>query len=430
MTGPHIELLPEGGTASSGASSAVEWPMKVTPGATGSTLTMRSDLDWYMTQFGNPAIAARDLLRIATAAYLADRAVRVPELRLSRALRLVVHVEQPDLWTATAQASMTDLLHWLTGDEWALRCVPAATQTVQAAAPPLAADDVSLLSGGLDSLCGALVRLAQPGSVFFLGHKDTATVVRHAQNGIAAHLKTLDGSPAYKQYALGAARSSEVQNRAPRTRSLLFMTMAVAAASGTGASRVLVPENGFTSVNPPLEPSRGGPLTTRSTHPWTFHSVQLLLRELGLDHIAVVNPHADETKGELLAAAMPDRSHADERLAAATVSCAKINAGRLKGGDANTQCGLCIACLVRRGAFAGARLDDRTRYLVDVLPASSRDKLRRQRRHDIAAWRQATTAGIPEHRILGSAMWPRGTDFDAVLDLCARGLKELKRVRV
>jgi hypothetical protein len=47
------------------------------------------------------------------------------------------------------------------------------------------------------------------------------------------------------------------------------------------------------------------------------------------------------------------------------------------------------------------------------------------RRHDTDAWRAATTGGIPAHRILGSAVWPPGTDFDAVLALCDRGLKEL-----
>ena len=82
---------------------------------------------------------------------------------------------------------------------------------------------------------------------------------------------------------------------------LLFMAMAVAAASGNGASEVLAPENGFTSINPPLEPSRGGPLTTRSTHPWTFHALRELLSALSLSTISVHNPYGYLTKGELVA---------------------------------------------------------------------------------------------------------------------------------
>lgn len=221
-----------------------------------------------------------------------------------------------------------------------------------------------------------------------------------------------------------------MRNRTPKTRSLLFMAMAVAAASGTGATRVLVPENGFTSINPPLEPSRAGVMTTRSTHPWTFEALGELLGSIALDGISVVNPHNRLTKGELLAEAMPKPTPAEQELAARTVSCAKINAGRPRKGSPNLQCGLCVACLVRRAAFLRAGIPDLTAYALDASDSGVRDQVRRVRRHDIAAWRSATTAGIPEHRILGSALWPRGTDFDAVLALCERGLKELTRVPV
>ncbi len=208
------------------------------------------------------------------------------------------------------------------------------------------------------------------------------------------------------------------------------MTMAVAAASGIGATRVLVPENGFTSINPPLEPSRAGVMTTRSTHPWTFHSLTELLATLGLTGIAVVNPHHDLTKGELLKQAMPADTETDQALAAATVSCAKPNPGRPPGGNPNTQCGVCIACLVRRAAFIAAGLPDQTEYAVKTWAKAPAEAVRHSRRHDIAAWRSATENGIARHRVLGSAAWPPGTDFDHVLDLVDRGLKELAHVPV
>lgn len=408
------------------AATFYEWPA-----ASGKSTTVRSDLDWALSQFGPCAPEARDLLRVVFAAYVADRRASQPGQQLSRALTLTVHVERPAAWTSGVLEGVVDLLYWLTGDEWALRCVPA-TATVHSTSPAVlpfsAADDVSLLSGGLDSLCGALIRAKEPGSVFFLGHADTSTAVRRAQQRIEDRLRA--GTPArpYSQYALRPF--GKYRNHVPKTRSLLFMTMAVAAATGLGAGRVLVPENGFTSINPPLEPSRAGVLTTRSTHPWTFYALTGILNGLGLGHVQVMNPYSTLTKGALVALAMPGHTTADQLLASQTVSCAKINAGRPQGGNANTQCGLCIACLVRRAAFIAAGLPDLTPYTAETLSATGKARVRHIRRHDIAAWRTATTGGIPEHRILGAAVWPPGTDFDAVLTICKQGLEELSRVPI
>jgi 7-cyano-7-deazaguanine synthase in queuosine biosynthesis len=427
MSSARIELAADGETQHDASSDLYQWPL-----AAGHTDTVRSGIDWNATQFGRPAPEAKDLLRIVTAAYIADRTARQPAKALTRPLWVTVHVEQPDRWTQQAREQVVDLLHWLTGDDWALRCVPStAHETKPDGMLDLdvsAADDVCLLSGGLDSLCGALIRLQQPGRAFFLGHADTSTLIRHAQQHLQEHLASQTPPRTYTQYPL--RHRGKVNHRTPKTRSLLFMTMAVAAASGMGATRVLVPENGFTSINPPLEPSRAGVMTTRSTHPWTFHSLAELLGALGLDGITVLNPHQDLTKGQLLAAAMPNATPADQALAAKTVSCAKPNPGRPPGGDPNTQCGLCVACLVRRAAFIASGVPDLTPYAVDTWGEAAAAAVRHARRHDVAAWRSATENGIARHRILGSAVWPPGTDFDGVLDLCDRGLKELARVPV
>ena len=101
-----------------------------------------------------------------------------------------------------------------------------------------------------------------------------------------------------------------------------------------------------------------------------------------------------------------------------------------KGGNPNLNCGLCIACLVRRGAFLAANRRDDTTYLVDTLTGDAKDGFLHHRRHDIAAWRYATELGFDDIRILASGLWPPNTDFDATLAICHRGLKELRRVSV
>jgi 7-cyano-7-deazaguanine synthase in queuosine biosynthesis len=420
-----IELLPQGATPQRPEATVYEWPHK--PGETGS---MRADLGWSLGELGAPASTAKDLLRVITAAYIADRTTSRPAQALNRDLHLSVHLTAPDAWTQTALDGTVDLLHWLTGDTWTLQVLAAQPTSGQAkpAANPATAHTVSLLSGGLDSLCGALLRLDQAESTLFLGHVGSANAVSRAQRLVHEQLRARQQGLRYQRYALRP--TTGIRESTPRTRSLLFIAMAIAAASGHGARQVLVPENGFTSINPPLEPSRGGPLTTRSTHPWTFHALRELLHELSLDAITAFNPHADLTKGELVGAALRPRSTEDRTLAAVTLSCAKPNAGRPKGGNPNLNCGLCVACLVRRGAFLAANRHDETTYLIDILTGDAKQAFMHCRRHDVAAWRYATEAGFDDIRVLASGLWPPDTDFDDVLAICHRGLKELRRVPI
>jgi hypothetical protein len=211
----------------------------------------------------------------------------------------------------------------------------------------------------------------------------------------------------------------------------MFIALAIAAASAGGATDVIVPENGFTSINPPLDPSRGGILTTRSTHPWTFYSLRHLLSLLGLSGIAVTNPHDDVTKGELLCRTSPELSDALWRPAVGgSLSCAKLDSQRFKGGSPNINCGLCVACVVRRAAFISAGLSDPTEYAIERLAGQPRDDLIRARRADIGSLRHAVRAGFDEDGILASAMWPPQTDFDEIIAICQRGRQELQRVRL
>jgi 7-cyano-7-deazaguanine synthase in queuosine biosynthesis len=420
-----VELLPQGTKPQRSTATTYEWPL-----THGSTDTVHSGISWSQAELGSPTRPAKDLLRVVVAAYFADRTAARPAQRLQRDLHLAVHVDSPETWTPAALDATVDLLHWLTGDIWTLELLAAQRipETTQSASAAESAQAVSLLSGGLDSLCGALMRLDQAKSTLFLGHVDSSNAVSKAQRAIHELLLTRQSELRYQRYALRPA--TEIRESTPRTRSLLFMAMAIGAASGHGAREVLVPENGFTSINPPLEPSRGGPLTTRSTHPWTFHSLNGLLNELSLDAIAVSNPYGHLTKGELVAEALRPRSADDRQLAAATLSCAKPNAGRPKGGNPNLNCGLCIACLVRRGAFLAANRRDDSTYLIDTLTGDAKEAFVRHRRHDIAAVGYATELGLDDIRVLASGLWPPNTDFDDVLAICRRGLKELRRVIV
>lgn len=416
-----IEVLPAGTSPVASAEVTLEWPVRV-----GDDTDVQTSIFWNFESFSGASSVARDLVRVVGAAFLADSRFSKPEVSLHRDISLFAHVENPTTWTPKIRTAVADLLHWLTGDSWSIEVSQSAASPISAPQSTLRIDRVQLLSGGLDSLCGAVVGLRDGTPVAFLGMRDSNNAVRHAQDTIAPAL----GSDAtYFREELFLARSVIRKNHGPRSRSLFYMALGVLVGEGFGASEVWVPENGFTSINPPLSAARGGTLTTRSTHPHTFELVNSLVKSLGL-RVVVSNPFAALTKGELVALAGNDL--VSQRWLSATrdsYSCGVGNT-QLHGGNPNHNCGLCVACIVRRGSFIGGKVKDPTAYACLELVGSKRADLEAVRAKDVIAVRRATTTALDEDEVLSSAVWPVGTDFEAVLNLVDRGLKELRGVRL
>lgn len=383
--------------------------------------TVLTDIDWTLSSFGDVDPVARDLARIAGAAYLADRSVPRSTTFFSRRVHLVVHVDQPDPFLSPAGQRLADLLAWLTGDAWTITPVlnNSTDAPVRAAVAPNAA--VQLMSGGLDSLCAALVGLPTHAERLHLGHRDQTRAVAKSQTAVATGLQKVEPAFAWSRVIFAPRHSSESSTR---TRSLLFMALAVAVATGSGAREVLVPENGFTSVNAPLLPSRGGALSTKSTHPWTFNQTNLLMEELGIG-VGLVNPHALETKGQMLARAAKTGFPGFDEVVSKSISCGKMDGRTSKGGNPNLNCGLCIACLVRRGAFFGANRPDPTDYVINRLAPAARARLVERRWSDVLAIDSWATRQPTVDDLMASAPWPPGTDYDTMVDMVNRGRTEL-----
>ena len=85
-----------------------------------------------------------------------------------------------------------------------------------------------------------------------------------------------------------------------RSRSFLFITIAILAMSGTkGCTQLLMPENGLIALNVPLEYMRIGSHSTRTTHPFYLK----LWNEVvgGIFKFSISNPYWNKTKGEMAA---------------------------------------------------------------------------------------------------------------------------------
>jgi 7-cyano-7-deazaguanine synthase in queuosine biosynthesis len=396
--------------------ATLEWP----PSA-GTTPTVTSDLGWNMSPLSGAEPEVADLLHIAAAAYIADR--RTPRgTRFTREMKLRVAVLAPNSWTSELIDRTADLLSWLTGDVWELS---VTSSSVPIANVPLDIRDtspVSLLSGGLDSFLGAITLIDTGTTPRFVGHKDTATSVRAAQTDVWRWLRSsFAPAPSYLRFEL--AQTNRRREPSSRSRSLMFLALGVAVAASTGSRQLFVPENGYTGINLPLRPNRGGALSTRSTHPETFRRVAEILQKLAID-VEISNPFEWMTKGESMVMVrdmVPPEGWVDT--AAATISCSKLG-GNWFGGSPNLNCGLCVPCMVRRATFLKAEVVDRTPYLFQEIKGSNLKDLLKARRGDISAVRYAIERGVDMDAI-DSGTWPFDYDLDRVENLVERGLNEL-----
>lgn len=393
-----------------------KWPTQ--PGRTKSVV---SDLAWNLAPLRNIGPEVADLVHIAAGAYMADRST-ARGVRFSRDIALHVAVLAPDKWTESVLDRAADLLGWLTGDSWNLTVSPGPEVDFEETLKVEGSGPVSLLSGGLDSFLGAITLLISGASPSFIGHKDTATSIRGAQTAVGTWLaQSFAPAPSYTRLQLSqATRRHEPSSR---SRALMFLSLGIAVARSIGSNSLIVPENGYTGINLPLRPNRGGALSTRSTHPETFRRVAEILASLDID-VTISNPFEWMTKGEAMESIRDSQPPAGwEGTTAATISCSKLG-GNWFTGSPNLNCGLCVPCMVRRATFVKAHVPDNTPYLFQAISGTHLSDLIDARRGDIEAVRYAIEAGVDVNAI-DSGTWPPDYDLDRVEDLVQRGLDEL-----
>ncbi len=397
--------------------TTLKWPKG--PGA---TKTVTSDIAWDLAPLPGVTAEVADVVHVAAGAYMADR--NTPRgVRFSRDLALRVAVLAPEKWTDDLLDTTAGLLAWLTGDNWELSVAPAPDTDLPDVFPAeRSAEPVSLLSGGLDSYLGAIQLLQGDAHPIFVGHKDTATSIRAAQGAVWGWLaRTYSPAPSYTRIALSQTGSR--REPSSRSRALMFVSLGVAVAVSAGSTNLVVPENGYTGINLPLRPIRGGALSTRSTHPDTFRRVSDILSALGID-VAITNPYEWMTKGEAMQSVLASAPPAGwEQAAKLTLSCSKLD-GNWYGASPNLNCGLCVPCMVRRATFIKADVKDPTQYVFESISGQNLQDLLDARRGDIEAVKYAIEAGVDPNSI-DAGTWPPDYDLDRAEALVQRGLDEL-----
>ena len=318
-----------------------------------------------------PAGAAEDLLEIATAVYVADIAVkRGVREEWPRAIDLAVPVREVELWRGLA-GQLRRLIYEVSRDTFELTFLPkqppaGAASAAGAPRAGFAPDCVSMLSGGLDSLAGA-VMLQQAGRrPAYSLHRSGNPAVRAAQEQALAAIEAHwpGHSTACPCIVEPCARSEDAlffpppEEREPsrRCRSLLFMALALATAEAARVGEVFMCENGVLTAGLPLSASRAGSMSTHSTHPAALGLMNRIAEAAGMRG-RLVNPFVYQTKAELIRDILAPNLSVSE--IQSTVSC-------WAAGRANRQCGGCVPCLLRQLGMAWAELPEEA-WMVEVL---------------------------------------------------------------
>ncbi len=192
------------------------------------------------------------------------------------------------------------LLNFLTGDDWTLKLREAPLDLgLKGEWPhPWRPDGVMLFSGGLDSLIGALDRLEAGERLLLVSHYDFGQLAA-IQQALAAALLGHYGPDRVHHLGL-RVQFPQAPELSTRSRSLLYLALGLAAAASCGpATPLIIPENGWISLNPPLTANRLGSCSTRTTHPHFLEQLTGLWQEVGLAN-PLVNPYKNLTKGEMV----------------------------------------------------------------------------------------------------------------------------------
>lgn len=309
-----------------------------------------------------------DIISLATMVYLADtrikRAVHGQD-SWSREIELEIPVSDMELWE-TQICTVERMLKFLTGDFWK---IDFSRRTWQFCKPNETGeksnkyDEVSLFSGGMDSLISTINLMEDKKNTLLISHAGDA-LTKNAQKNIVNEFDTLYPNVLHTWLNLWMVFPRDYipeggNDNNTRSRSFLFIGYALFAMTGMeNNNELLVPENGLIALNVPLDETRVGSFSTRTTHPFYLSLWNGLLDGLGVN-LSVKNPYWNKTKGEM-AEECRNKEILYETMKL-SFSCSSPGKARWKHLS-QQHCGYCVPCIIRRAAMHKAFGEDETEY--------------------------------------------------------------------
>lgn len=362
-----------------------------------------------------PSAPVLDFVAFALAVVAADKLIDRGSTvdGWTRKIDLTIHLHEAEKWSEQKE-SLEKMLRFLSGDFWELTFIPSGEPLIEMkyAHEQKAKSCVCLLSGGIDSLVGAVDLVSENTNPLF------ASQISRGDSEVQQHFaNALSGASNHMQWSTGRLHGSESSTRA---RSIMFFAGALLASCALPQNgkriKIFVPENGFISINIPMNANRMGSLSTKTTHPVYMVAMQNLWNALSIN-AELLLPYQYKTKGEMIKECKnPDILH---RLIFSSASCGKFRRHKLQ------HCGVCVPCLVRRASFLEAGLQDLTTkgYVYEGLKnADSRDVAA-----VAMAIKQIETYGIERH-IKSGLSFAESNDRGMYVSVISRGMTELENL--
>ena len=359
-----------------------------------------------------PTVEALDFTIIAMAVVAADKAVLRKKSAdgWTRKIELCIYLHDAPKWRQEKR-KLEEMLRFLSGDFWVLNINALPESLVPQKKYDLRQQDcICLLSGGMDSLVGAIDLHEEGRNPLFVSQTVRGDAEHQREYAMQFGINNLC------QWSNNIKKKGESEI-STRARSMVCFAFALLASCGIdcnaqGRKELFVPENGYISLNMPLDPLRTGSLSTKTTHPVYMKAMQEIWNDVGIN-IDFVLPYKYKTKGEVLM----DCKNQDlmKKLIFGSTSCGKYQR-KLQ------HCGVCVPCLVRRAAFLKNNLCDVTEggYFKENLQCSYSK--------DVAAAALAVVQlkknGI-ESLVKGMLSFAKGEERNLYLGVIERGVLEI-----
>jgi len=319
-----------------------------------------------------------DLLELASYVYTADAGTRRSQQweadavePWQRDLKFIIPVRDVSFWTSSdVSSALNRSLSFLTTDRWSFEFVPMRRETVAEQYLDIGDESwpfrdmprVTMFSGGLDSLAGA-VQAARAGErLVLVSHRPVTTISRRQRD---LYLALRKGFPNIQMLHVPvwinkAGRFGYEPSQ--RTRSFLFSALGTVVAGLVGAGEVSFFENGVVTLNLPVADEVLRARASRTTHPLALRHLAQFSSLVSGKELRINNPFVYKTKAEVVASiADAGMGH----LIGLSVSCAHT----MHKSKAQQHCGTCSQCIDRRVGVLAAGLghfDPENDYVSDV----------------------------------------------------------------
>lgn len=326
-----------------------------------------------------PSEKGFDIISLATIVYLADTRIsrnKHGQDSWTREISIELPVSNINIWNNQIDV-LERMLKFLTGDIWHIHFTERKwllNTTSKKQNKTESYTCASLFSGGMDSLISTINLMQEGKNTLLISHAGES-LTKNAQNNIIDKLD--DAYPSYLHdimnlwmvFPSNYIPYGENDNNT-RSRSFLFIAFGIFVLTGVNnVNELLVPENGLIALNVPLDVTRVGSFSTRTTHPFYLNKWNELLSGLSIN-LTVRNPYWNKTKGEM-AYECKNKDVLIETMKL-SFSCSSPNKSRWQKKPAQ-HCGYCVPCLIRRAAMYKAFRQDVTTYTVTSIKAMQKN---------------------------------------------------------